>query len=171
MVLSTSLVISRFRSAALGLGLVAAASLQALPALAAPAPTTAQLLAPVDRLIAAIDAGSGSGIAAAYVAAPSIVDEFAPFHWSGSGAALQWFNGFSAVARESALSHIAVVHHKPSYIAVDGRHAWIVVPTDYHYQVAGKAQVESAAWTFVLASSAGAWKIESSTWAKTSGAP
>jgi hypothetical protein len=37
--------------------------------------------------------------------------------------------------------------------------------------VAGKAQRESAAWTFVLVSGARGWRIEASTWAKTAGAP
>ncbi len=140
-------------------------------AYAAPAASNERaLLVPIDRLVLAIDAGSAGGIAAAYVAAPTIVDEFAPFHWSRDGAARQWFRDFSTVARSASLTHIRVVRHAPTYVSFAGPRAWLVIPTDYHYDAAGKPQTESAAWTFVLLRERGSWRIEASTWAKTAGA-
>ncbi len=129
------------------------------------------LLVPVDRLIRAIDAGSGSGIAAAYVLAPTIVDEFAPYRWTGDGAARHWSRDFAAVARDASLTRVRVVRHAPAYVSSAGGRAWLVVPTEYHYDLAGKPQLETAAWTFVLVRADGAWHIEASTWAKTAGAP
>jgi hypothetical protein len=149
---------------------VAPASLRRVPAAAAEAPGTSALLQPIDRLIRGSDAGYAREISVAYVSAPTIVDEFAPFHWSGEGAAIRWAHGFTSVATASQLSHIHVVRHAPSYVTVMGRHAWLVVPTDYEYDAAGKPQRESAAWTFVLYYAAGGWRIEASTWAKTAGA-
>ncbi len=138
---------------------------------AAAAPSTATLLVPIDRLIRGIDTQSIGTIASAYVFAPSIVDEFAPFRWSGGAAATRWSRDFAEDARTSGLTHVRVVRHAPSYTSFAHGRAWLVVPTDYSYDVAGKAQRESAAWTFVLVSGARGWRIETSTWAKTAGAP
>ncbi len=134
-------------------------------------PSTAALLRPIDVLVRGIDARSAGTVASAYVFAPAIVDEFAPFRWSGGAAAARWYRDFSGVATTAALEHIRVIRHAPSYVMVSGGRAWLVVPTDYLYDVAGKAQRESAAWTFVLVSGARGWRIEASTWAKTAGAP
>ena len=153
-------------------GLAAALHYSTFGATAATAaPSTATLLVPVDRLIRGIDAQSAGTIASAYVFAPSIVDEFAPFRWSGGAAATRWYRDFAAVAKTSGLAHIRVLRHAPSYTSFVSGRAWLVVPTDYAYDVAGKAQRESAAWTFVLVSGARGWRIEASTWAKTAGAP
>jgi hypothetical protein len=165
---------SRVLSLAVRVSLTAVAAVALAPGAASSAPSapsTAALLRPVDVLVRGIDARSAGTIASAYVFAPTIVDEFAPFRWSGGAAAAHWYREFSRVATAAALEHIRVIRHAPSYVAAAGGRAWLVVPTDYLYDVAGKAARESAAWTFVLVSGASGWRIEASTWAKTAGAP
>lgn len=172
MSLTTALRLRVFRYGLVVLGVACqSAALAPCAARAATAPSTAVLLAPIDRLIRGIDDASPAGISQAYVFAPTIVDEFAPFRWSGGAAAVRWFRGFAADAGEAHLSHIRVTRHAPSYSSVAGGRAWLVIPTDFEYVVGGKAQRESAAWTFVLVSGRNGWRIEDSTWAKTAGAP
>jgi len=126
------------------------------------------LLQPVDLLVASTNSNLPSGVAAAYVAAPTIVDDFAPFRWSGEGAPLRWLRDYRAGTRSEGMTRLNLVRHAPSYLRVSGSRAWAVVPMEVSFYMKAKRRSEEGSWTFVLVWNGKEWRIESSAWAQTS---
>jgi hypothetical protein len=151
------------RRAAVGFALALLCALRA----PAPAATDPAILKPVDALMAAVVAGNGAGVRAAYQSTAEIVDEFPPFHWSGAGAATRWSNGFAKLLESDGMSQISVTRAGPPAVSVDGPHAYAVVPAQFSYVAAGKRQTERADWTFALVElPKTGWHIASSAWVK-----
>jgi len=126
------------------------------------------LLQPIDLLVASTNSDLPSGVTSAYVAAPTIVDDFAPFRWSGPGAAANWLHDFQASTRFEGMSRLNMVRHAPSYLRVTGSKAWAVVPMEMTFYMKAKRRSEEGSWTFVLVWNGKAWRIDSSAWAQTS---
>ncbi|MBD5656397.1 MAG: hypothetical protein IAI50_14625 [Candidatus Eremiobacteraeota bacterium] len=126
------------------------------------------LLQPIDLLVASANSGLSSGVVAAYVPAPTIVDEFTPFRWSGSQASSRWLHDFGVATKSEGMTRLNLQRHAPSYMRVSGNRAWVIVPMDLTFYMKSKRQKEEGAWTFVLAWVGRAWHIESSSWAQTS---
>lgn len=146
---------------------VTVASLVTQLASRADAADDAALLRPIEALVVAIERGDTAGIARAYAPDPSIVDEFAPFRWTGSDAAKRWARGFAASNNAGNVTDVGLTHEKPRFVTRSGERAWLVYPAKFTFRVGGKPAWETAAWTFALVRIAGAWRIEASTWAKT----
>jgi hypothetical protein len=125
------------------------------------------LLQPIDLLIASANSKLPSGVLAAYVPAPTIVDEFAPFQWSGSKASSRWLHDFGSATRLEGMTGLNLQRHAPSYMRVNGSRAWVIVPMDLTFYKAGTRQREEGAWTFVLVWSGRSWRIDTSSWAQT----
>lgn len=126
------------------------------------------LLAPIDLLVASTNSRLPSGVAAAYVPAPTIVDEFAPFRWSGTRASTLWLRDFGKAIKSEGMTGTNLQRHAPSYMRVNGTRAWVIVPMDLTFYMKSKRRREEGAWTFVLIHDSGAWRIDSSSWAQTS---
>ena len=137
------------------------------PAKAADDASTLGLLQPIDLLIASTNSQLGSGVGAAYVPSPTIVDEFTPFQWSGPAASTRWLHDFAAATKSEGMTRLNLLRHAPSYMRVNGSRAWVIVPMDLTFYMKGHRQKEEGAWTFVLAWSGHSWLIGSSSWAQT----
>ncbi len=124
-------------------------------------------VAPIEALVSAIDRGDEGAVSRAYTNDATIVDEFAPFRWTGAGAARHWARDFAAGNRAGGVTSVAVSHGGPRFAQIAGDRAWLVVPATFRYRAAGRAEREEAAWTFVLVRAGGRWRIAASTWAKT----
>jgi len=131
----------------------------AAPALAQPGEDAA--LAPVKAFVAALNTGSGTDAVAARPPAPSITDEFAPFHWQGKGAAAAWFNGDAADAKAHGVTDGVVSIDKPVHFTLQSDHAYAVVPMTYAYKEGGKQVTETALFTTSLVKSQGKWLMSS----------
>jgi hypothetical protein len=143
--------------------------LAALPGRAAADDASALgLLQPIDLLVASANSGLPSGVVAAYVPSPTIVDEFAPFRWSGEKASARWLSDFVSATRSQGMTRLNLQRHAPSYMRVNGTRAWVIVPMDLTFYMKRKRLKEEGAWTFVLAWAGNAWHIDSSSWAQTS---
>jgi hypothetical protein len=95
----------------------------------------------------------------------AIVDEFPPFHWTGSDANAGWFAGLQKSNTESGVSDLALHLSRPSQLSINGDRAYATVPTvitDTHH---GKPESEHGAFAFALDKSEGAWHIASWAWA------
>jgi len=54
--------------------------------------------------------------------------------------------------------------NKPTRKKIEGKLAYVIIPTAYRYKERGKPLVEEGQMTFVLNSGAAGWKISSWTW-------
>ncbi len=129
------------------------------PAFAQPAADAA--LTPIKSFVAALNAGSLPQAEATMIAAPSITDEFAPFHWQGKGALAAWMNGDAADAKAHGVTDGVVAIDKPVHLTLASDHAYAVVPMTYAYTQGGKKVTETALFTASLVNTKGKWLMSS----------
>jgi ketosteroid isomerase-like protein len=119
------------------------------------------------QLISSFDKGDSKSILAKFADNPTIVDEFEPFYWHGTGAAEKWFRDMDASNKKDGITDGSVQIGKARYITVAGDNAYVVMPADFSYKLQGKPAEETAAiWTLTLRKGKTGWKVMSSSWAK-----
>jgi len=97
----------------------------------------------------------------------SILDEFPPHEWHGTGACAKWAGDYDADAKKNGITDGAVTLNTPTHVDVTGDRAYVVVPANYSFKVKGKSVGETGSIiTLALVKSAGGWKITGWAWAK-----
>ena len=147
--------------------IAAVLSLTSAPALASPKMPTSAMMAPINDIVAAVNANNLAMTKKFYTSSPIIIDEFAPYRWSGPNAVATWFANFGAFQTMAKITQGHVTVADPSYWDVSKDRTEIIVPATFTFVVGGKPAADSALWTFVLVNSGGSWKAESSTWVRT----
>jgi hypothetical protein len=108
------------------------------------------------------------GDAAAFVAAHQdgaiIIDEFAPYSWTGSGSVKAWLDAYAADATKRGISGGRVDYGAPLQASSDGSSAYVVLPTTYSFTQKGKTMAGKGSMTFVMAKAGPDWKIASWTY-------
>jgi ketosteroid isomerase-like protein len=136
---------------------------------AAPAAATdqADVMAPIYQFIDGFNKGDVKSAVAACADQTSIIDEFAPYEWHGTGACSHWAAAFDADAKKNGITPGAVKLGKPRHVDVTGNHAYVVVPTDYAFTQKGKPVKEKGSTlTVALEKEAAGWRITAWTWSK-----
>ena len=144
------------------------AALCAAPAYAA-APSAADAKAVVAAINATNDAmnkGDMKAVSAAYGANVSIIDEVAPYHWSGAHAFDDWVAAFMADGKVNAISAPLMKLYKPSTLSVAGDRAYLVIPALFTFKAHGKKMREAGSFAYVMQRDGAAWKIDAWAWAK-----
>jgi len=149
------------------IALTFAAALQAVAAAqqkpASPEKTVA--MAPVHQFVDGFNKGDTKSALAACADQTSIIDEFPPHEWHGSGACAQWANDFEADEKKNGVSDGRVILGTPRHVDITGDRAYIVVPSSYSYKKNGKPTKETGStFTFVLQKGAVGWRIIAWTW-------
>jgi hypothetical protein len=101
--------------------------------------------------------GDMAGAFANFAKDGTVIDEFAPFHWSNFdewGKALDSYNTQSGVARASTRI-LKFVH-----VNAEGGRAYAVLSVLYSYKISGKLKKEPATEVMTLARDGTAWKID-----------
>ena len=133
---------------------------------------------PADEAVAAItgwidkfNAGDMDAFYAAHAANPIIIDEFAPFVWSGKDAPQVWVNDFDRDAKAHGITDPRMDYAAPIRADSDGKSAYIVLPTVYRIKQNGRSMSAAGTMTFVMTHAAGGWKIASWSYAAPAPAP
>jgi hypothetical protein len=130
---------------------------------------TAEMLKPVQALgafMAALPANqhadmfAGSGV--------TVVENYAPFIFSGTDAVDLWEAGFRQHTAHDQLTELAVNFGPAQDFSAVGRRAYFCLPTVWTGRTAGKTFEEHGAWSFVLVRAGTAWKILGYGWGVTS---
>jgi hypothetical protein len=126
----------------------------------------AAMLASIERLAAFIAAG-GEGSAAEIFATGdvTIIENFAPYLFSGPDAVQAWTNGMRT--HLAGLSGLRYRFGQPHNFSRSGDQAFLSLATHWSGLVRGKAFSEAGGWCFVLARQDGAWRIRDYGWAVT----
>ena len=98
----------------------------------------------------------------------TIIDEFAPYQWSGAGSAERYAADVKAFFKASDLTDVHVAIEDPRYWDAKGDSAWVSVPATFWFVMGGKHATESGEFTFVLTKINDAWKVKTSAWTTTS---
>jgi len=97
----------------------------------------------------------------------SIIDEFPPYAWTGSGTCSQWGKDYDADAQKNSVTHPSVWFGAAKHLDVAGDRAYVVLPASYNYQQNGKPVKETGATlTIALQKSANNWRIAAWTWSR-----
>lgn len=124
------------------------------------------VMKPIATAISAANTGDFKLLHAQYTAASTIVDEFAPFEWTGANAQDRWFADFGKTAGELKMTDTKLVLGAPKYHYVAGTRAYVVVPLSVTARIARKPYTESGSVALTLQRVGGAWKISSQAWSK-----
>jgi len=127
----------------------------------------ADVMAPVNQFINGFNKGDIKTALAACAEQSSIIDEFPPYEWHGTGACAAWAKDFDADAKKNGITDGVVTLGKPRHLDVTGDRAYVVAPVSYAYKVKGKPTKETASkMTVALAKGAAGWRITGWTWTK-----
>jgi ketosteroid isomerase-like protein len=117
----------------------------------------------------AFNAGNMNAFYAGHIASPVIIDEFAPYVWSGPDAPKTWAQGYDADSKAHGITDGRVDYAAPIRAESDGKTAYIVFPTVYRLKQNGRSMSAAGNMTFVMNRVGDAWKIAS--WAYSAPAP
>jgi len=145
---------------------IAVLTMAMLAAAPASASDRTDAMVPVHQFVDGFNKGDIKSALAACADQASIIDEFAPFEWHGSGACAAWANDFVADAKKNGMTDGVVTLGKPRHIDVVADHAYVVVPTTFAFKLKGKPVKERASLTLALQKAASGWQITAWTWTK-----
>jgi len=131
----------------------------------------AQLMAPIHQFIDSFNKGDVKAAEAAYASSVAIIDEVAPYIWTGPGAFKAWASALMADAKTRGDTDQGVTVSDPIREEVTGDRAYVVVPAVYAFKEKGAAMKEAGQMTFALLKGAAGWKIAGWTWTGPKAAP
>ena len=132
------------------------------PVSAAPA-----VMAPVNQFLEGFNAGDTKKMLAAGTDRMSIIDEFPPHEWHGTGSFSRWMSDYDADAKKNGITDGFVKFGTPTHIDVTADHAYVVIPADYSFKRNGKPEGEvGSIITITLRNGSDGWRITGWAWAK-----
>jgi ketosteroid isomerase-like protein len=141
--------------------------LAVLAHLAAAGQDKSGVVAPVRQFVDAFNKGDTKAAAAACAPETSIIDEFPPHEWHGSGACAKWMNEYDADAKRRGITDGFVTLGSPRHVDISGNHAYLVFPVDYAYKEKGKPAKEiGSILTVALTKAANRWRINGWSWSE-----
>ncbi len=97
----------------------------------------------------------------------SIIDEFPPYAWSGSGACSQWGKDYDTDAKRNGVTNPSVWFGAAKHLEITGDRAYAVLPASYSYKQNGKQVKEAGATlTIALQKSGNNWRITAWAWSR-----
>ncbi|MDB5677466.1 nuclear transport factor 2 family protein [Sphingomonas bacterium] len=121
--------------------------------------------APIKTFIDSFNKGDVAGAMATHVSTgATIVDEIAPYMWSGPKSFGDWGASYDKDAKANGITDPAVSVGAPTRELVDGDAAYVIVPSVYTFKQKGVPMREKAQMTFALTKTAAGWKIAAWTW-------
>jgi hypothetical protein len=147
------------------LGAFVVAGLSATAGAATPA---ADVMVPVHTFIDSFNKGD-TKTAAAQISPDGmlVVDEIAPFSWSGTKAFETWGQALEEADKAAGNTDARVTDAKPVRVEVSTDHAYVVVPAVYTFKQKGVAMKETARMAITLQKGKTGWLITGLAWAGT----
>lgn len=145
------------------LAVLATAGTPALAAAAAPAATATT----DEQAIGAVIAGVGESLNALDVPrfvglhtdSPTILDEFAPFAWSGKDAVKTWLGDFGAWAKGAGVTSTHIAFGAPEAVNIAGDRAYATAPVTIIVTMKGTTVATLGQFAFLMVKQSGSWKI------------
>jgi hypothetical protein len=127
--------------------------------------------APIRQMEAAFNKGDAAAAKATHVAAPTIVDEVAPYLWTGPKAFDSWLANLGKSEAAEGKTDGIVALGEPITESVTGDRAYVVTPSTYTFKQKGKTMRETGTMTFALINGKAGWKIQAWTWSSPDAQP
>jgi len=156
--------LSEARSMLFRIGFIVALVFGAAAPAAAASPG-APIMGTVNGVVSSLNVDKPGSVAAWFTPSAVVVDDFAPYSWSGTNAALRWWMALDASNVKAGLRNLRITARPVSQFDVSGDIAYVVVPLDLSFTVKSKAEHQSGLWALTLQRSVGRWAIVSASWA------
>ena len=125
------------------------------------------VMACVQRFVDNFNKGDAKAAAAACAEQTSIIDEFPPHEWHGSGACAKWMEDMMRTPKKNGITEGIVTLGAPAHVDVTADHAYVVVPANYTFKQNGKPKKETGSTiTLSLQKGSSGWLITGWAWAK-----
>jgi hypothetical protein len=125
------------------------------------------VLAPVNQFVDGFNKGDTKMAVAACADETSILDEFPPHEWHGTGACAKWLSDFDTDAKKNGITDGVVTLGKASHVDINSDYAYVVIPANYAFKQKGKPVSEvGSIITLSLQKSSTGWLITGWAWAK-----
>lgn len=134
-----------------------------LLAQAAPKPP-AEITNLVNTLLRATNSDDSSLLAGIYTSNATVVDENAPYVWTGSGSGVAWWHVVDATLQKMKLSKMHAADLGISEFTQSSNDAYMIVPMLLTGSAAGKPFKESGTMTYTFHRAGNSWKISSQVW-------
>lgn len=128
----------------------------------------AGIMTTIRGVLSDTNANNISRVDSYYTADAVVVDEFAPYVWTGAHAGSQWWTG---VMNQNKTAHVTNMKASAEPVRasnVTGDKAYVVVPLTITFGYKGKPQKETGTITCTFVRSGSAWKISTQTWSTAS---
>ena len=137
----------------------------ASPVRAQQAAQQAEVMAAVTGFVDGFNKGDTKSFTKLCAAETSIIDEFPPHEWHGTGACAAWARDYNANAKKHGITDGLVTLGKATHVDVTADRAYVVVPSDYTWKEKGKPMKETAStFTFALRKTGANWRIIGWSW-------
>lgn len=123
----------------------------------------------IHTMMEGFNKGDIAAVKAVHVTDPTILDNVAPFSWSGAGSFDKWLGDLARSEAAAGISDGNVWFGDAVDERVSGDHAYVTTPCSYTYKQGGKTIRESGFIAFVLVRQGAAWKVASWSWASPAG--
>jgi hypothetical protein len=124
----------------------------------------ADLLSEVHSFIDDVNSGNASKALGRLVEDVCIVEDIAPFRWTGSEAGGRWLAAMGENAQRLGVSSITMTPGEPQRIEVEGEHGYCIVPGVVRLEGPSVSLREDGLITFAMQLDRGHWRISALTW-------
>jgi ketosteroid isomerase-like protein len=145
------------------LSFVLAAAMLHASAAASGGPSDA-VMQPVNALLAAANADDAAAMDRYVTGDAIVVDDFAPYRWTGPHAARQWWTDIDALFAKVGITQVHATASPVTQYSVSPDEAYVVVPLSVSYLLKGKAAGNTGLWTCVVHRYGASWKVAVAAW-------
>ena len=93
-----------------------------------------------------------------------IVEDLAPFRWTGPGAGARWLTDMAGNGARLGVTAIAMTPGEPRRTELEGEHGYCILPGRVTLEGPEVALAEDGLLTFAMRREGGAWRISAFTW-------
>lgn len=145
--------------------ILAALALVAFLSEPAAASDKTDVMAVVHQTLDAFNKGDIKSTAASCADEASIIDDFPPHAWLGTGACAKWASDFEAEVKTDEVTDVFLKLGRPRHLDITGDRAYVVIPADLTYKMRGKPMKQNGSiWTLALQKGDSGWRITAWAW-------
>ncbi len=126
-------------------------------------------IATAGRLVAALNAHDTATMRRTCAVSATVIDDFAPYAWSGTDACRRWFAALQQSLSATGTTDFKVTKATPIFSDATPSRAYIVLAMHLSMNANRKQASQSGNWVLVMRKSGVTWKVTSAAWAQNGG--
>ncbi len=146
--------------------ILVAAVLAGTPVASAASGANRAAFATAQRLVAALNAHDTGTMRRTCAESATVIDDFAPYTWSGPDACRRWFAALQQSLSATGTTNFKVTKATPIFSDATPSHAYIVLAMHLSMNVNRKPASQAGNWALVMRKGGTAWHVTFAAWAQ-----